>query len=64
MKTTDKVCPLSLSRTLSCNASPRECIGNACAWWNDFAEDCSIQIVACVVADDWLRRKEKKCWNA
>ncbi len=37
----DKTCPIS----------GKKCIGENCAWWLNFAEDCSTPIIASILAD-------------
>lgn len=44
MKT--KVCPMLIGK----KANPL-CIGEYCAWWCKFAEDCSVPLIAGILAD-------------
>lgn len=41
-----KICPLLLGRGYN-----HDCKGGSCAWWCEFAKDCSIPVVAGILAD-------------
>ncbi len=42
----DKTCPIS----------GKKCIGENCAWWLNFADDCSTPIIASILADSSICR--------
>lgn len=45
----DKFCPLMVGGgNMYCGTS---CIGAECAWWCEFAKDCSIPLIAGMFAD-------------
>lgn len=50
----DKVCPLRLGG--KDYAARPECIGARCSWWCDFANDCSIPLLAGMFADSSVCR--------
>lgn len=49
----EKVCPLRFSDTL---VSRPKCIGKECSWWCNFANDCSIPLLAGMFADSSVCR--------
>lgn len=44
----NKVCPIMCA---GANQSVCYCIGRDCAWWCEFAEDCSVPLIAGILAD-------------
>lgn len=52
----DKVCPLRLGG--NDYAARPECIGARCSWWCNFANDCSIPLLAGMFADSSVRRND------
>lgn len=41
-----KDCPMMIGK----KANPR-CMGEKCAWWNNYAKECSIPLIADILAD-------------
>lgn len=41
-----------------CPVRGRECIGERCAWWCEFADDCSVPLLAGMFADSEICRNE------
>lgn len=50
-----KVCPIMLTRKKSAAC---HCIGKDCAWWCNFAKDCSVPLLAGMFADSEICRNE------
>lgn len=48
-----KPCPFMIINT---NMGSSYCIGSDCAWWCNFAEDCSIPVIADILADSSICR--------
>lgn len=49
----EKVCPLRFNDTL---VSRPKCIGEECSWWCNFADSCSIPLLAGMFADSSICR--------
>lgn len=52
----DKVCPICIS---GANNFVGRCIGSDCAWYLNFADDCSIPIIAGVIADRYNNNDDR-----
>ena len=48
-----KVCPIMCA---GANQAVCYCIGKDCAWWCDFAKDCSVPLLAGMFADSEICR--------
>ena len=52
MEPEKKYCPIMISS----HATSGECIGSDCAWWANYANDCSIPLLAGMFADSEICR--------
>lgn len=50
-----KVCPIMCA---GANQAVCYCIGKDCAWWCDFANDCSVPLLAGMFADSEICRND------
>lgn len=58
----EKVCPLRLnSRDYT---SRPKCIGEGCSWWCNFANDCSVPLLAGMFADSSVCRNIFNSYNS
>lgn len=52
MKNTEpkKICPIRIAG----QGFSYDCLGEDCAWWQDYANDCAVSVVAGILADSTI----------